>query len=268
MSVLALGQAFGRVPWQWSAESLTLSPVIHDQSRVNPSHSHEAAFVTMMLGGEYTETAARRLMRFERFSAIYHPPGVEHQDFIGKPGVQLLVFEFRPSLLDDVEIDPGGFRSLRDLSGSRAAWELLKLYRDASGGAAQLDFEARALDLIAHVVPFPRTVPRDRPSLVRARDYLQASFRERVTMEDVSRAAGIHPVYLGQAFHYEFGETIADHVSRLRVRAAAAQLSGTDMPIAAIAFDHGFCDQSHFQRVFKKLSGLTPAEFRRSFAAE
>lgn len=267
MSVLARGQAFGRVPRQWSAESLTLSPVIHDQPRVNPAHAHEAAFVTMMLSGEYAETAGRSLMRFERFSAVYHPPGMEHQDFIGKPGVRLLVFEFCPSLLDNVELERG-FRSLRDLSGSRAAWELLKLYRDANGGAAPLDFEARALELIAHVVPFTRTVSRDRPSLARARDYLQVSFRERVTMKDIARAAGIHPVYLGQSFHREFGETIADHVLRLRVRGAAAQLSGTDMPIATIALDHGFYDQSHFQRVFKKVSGLTPVEFRRSFATQ
>jgi len=266
MSVLQLGQAFGRVPARWSAESLTLSPVIHDAQRVNVAHAHEPAFVSMMLDGEYSETAARHSMRFDRFSTIYHPPGVEHQDFIGRPGVRLLIFEFRPALLDGVDFDRGGFASLRDLSGSRAAWELLTLYRDASRGADPLEFDTRALRLITHVVPLIRTVRRDRPALEKVREYLHASFRERVTMHDIARAAGLHPVYLGQIFHRELGETISDYVARLRVRAAAEQLSGSDKPIAAIAFDHGFCDQSHFHRVFRKVSGFTPAAFRATFA--
>jgi len=257
MSVLALGQAFGRVPAQWAADSLALTPVVHDHARTNASHTHEAAFVTLMLGGEYVETTGLRSMRFARFDALYHPPAVEHRDVIGEPGVRLLMFEFRP---DGYDVP----RSIRDLSGSRVAWDILRLYRDAADGAEPLEFEARSLDLIAGVAALK--TPRDLPAIVRARDYLHATFRERVTVTAAARAAGIHPVYLGQAFRREFGETLADYVARLRVRAAAEQLSTTDAPIAAIAYDHGFCDQSHFQRVFRKVCGMTPLQFRRAFS--
>jgi len=258
-----LGQYFGRVPWRWSGESLALSPVIHDQRRVNVAHAHEAAFVTLMLDGEYTETAARRSFRFDRFTAIYHPPGLEHQDFVGAPGVRLLMFEFRPELLGGIEIDRNEVASLRDLSGSRAAFELLALYRDAGSAGQSLEIESRALELVARIVLSSRSTPRDLPSLTRAREYLHAHFRGRMTMKDIARAVGIHPVYLGQMFRRELGETVGKYVTRLRVRAAADQLSRGNTPLAAIAFEHGFCDQSHFQRTFKKWSGFTPAEFRR-----
>src|SRR5438552_2475937 len=108
--------------------------------------------------------------------------------------------------------------------------------------------------------PHAHETPRDLPSLQRAREYLHANFRERVTMADLARAASMHPVYLGQMFHRHFGETAGDYVKRLRVRAAAEQLSKSDVPLSEIAFQHGFCDQSHFHRVFKKFAGLTPAE--------
>lgn len=255
--VLALGQAFGRVPAQWSADSLALTPVVHDCARANASHAHEAAFVTVMLSGEYVETAGLRSTRFAQFDALYHPPRVEHRDVIGKPGVRLLMFEFRP---DAYTVPP----SIRDLSGSRVAWDILRLYRDATAGTDALDFEARSLDVITEVAALK--TPRDLPAIVRARDVLHARFRERITVAEVARDAGIHAVYLGQAFRREFGETISDYVSRLRVRAAAEQLSTTDAPIAAIAYDHGFSDQSHFQRVFRKLSGVTPLQFRRAFS--
>ena len=261
MSVLALGQYFGRVPRRWSADSCTLSPVIHDQSRVNVAHAHEAAFVTLMLDGEYTEKAALRSFRFERFSTMFHPAGIEHQDFIGAPGVRLLMFEFTSELIEDTR-----YRSMRDLSGSRATWDLLALYRDAPN-IEPLEFESRALDLIGRIVPLARTTPRDLPSLQRAREYLHARFRDRLMMKDVARAAGVHPVYLGQAFRREFGETIGAYVNRMRIRAAAEQLSSSDAPLADVAFEHGFCDQSHFQRVFKRLSGRTPAEFRKNSEA-
>jgi AraC family transcriptional regulator len=230
--------------------------VIHAQERVNVEHAHEAAFVTLMLDGEYTEKAALRSFRFERFSAMFHSAGIEHQDFIGRPGVRLLMFEFTPELGEKS-------RGLRDLSGSRAAWEMLALYRDAVS-IEPLDFESRAMTLIAAIESL--RVPRDLPSLSRAREYIHANLRSTITVRDIARAAAVHPVYLGQTFHRELGETIADYVKRLRVRAAAEQLSRSRTPIAEIAFEFGFCDQSHFQRVFKKFCGVTPAQFRSSSA--
>jgi len=261
VSVLALGQAFGRVPQRWTADSIALSPVVHDQKRVNVAHAHEAAFVTLMLDGDYAEKAALRSFRFERFSAMFHPAGIEHQDFIGASGVRLLMFEFTSELIEDMRN-----RSLRDLSGSRAAWGLLALYRDAPH-IEQLEFESRALELIGCIAPLARTTPRDLPSLQRAREYLHARFRDRLMIKDIARAAGVHPVYLGQVFRRQFGETIGAYVNRLRIRAAADQLSSTDAPLADVAFEYGFCDQSHFQRVFKRLSGRTPTEFRKNSEA-
>jgi len=261
VSVLALGQAFGRVPQRWTADSIALSPVVHDQKRVNVAHAHEAAFVTLMLDGDYAEKAALRSFRFERFSAMFHPAGIEHQDFIGASGVRLLMFEFTSELIEDMRN-----RSLRDLSGSRAAWDLLALYRDAPH-IEQLEFESRALELIGCIAPLARTTPRDLPSLQRAREYLHARFRDRLMIKDIARAAGVHPVYLGQVFRRQFGETIGAYVNRLRIRAAADQLSSTDAPLADVAFEYGFCDQSHFQRVFKRLSGRTPTEFRKNSEA-
>jgi len=255
---------FGRVPTQWGTRSLMLTPVIHEQRRTNVAHAHEAAFVAMVLEGEYTETAAQRSIRYDRFSAIYHPAGIEHQDAIGGPGVRLLMFEYRPDLLDGLPRATDG-RSMRDLSGSRIAWELVSLYRDAATHHDALDFESRALRIAGDLSGVSERIPRDLPSLTRARDYLRAHFRERITMTDVAQAAGIHPVYLGQMFRRETGETIAGHVARLRVRAAAERLCDDALPLAAIAYDHGFCDQSHFQRVFKLVSGFTPSAFRTKF---
>ena len=267
MSVLGMGQSFGRASRRWYGDSFVLSPVIHDAPKVNVAHAHEAAFVTMMLDGAYTENAGRKAFRFDRFTAVYHPSGLEHQDFVGASGVRLLMFEFRPELLAGIGVGREERADLRDLTGTRSAFELLSLYRDALSDADPLEFESRALALVGRVVSPSHRAARDLPSLRRAQEYLHAHFNARVTMTDVSRAAGVHPVYLGQMFHREMGETVGRYVTRLRVRAAADQLSSSDIPLSAIAFELGFCDQSHLQRAFKKTSGFTLAEFRRSFSS-
>jgi len=256
-----LGEAIGRVPQRWGDGAVRLSTVVHDCGRVNASHAHEAAFVTLMLGGEYSEAAGQRSIRFEKFGAFYHPPSLEHRDSIGNPGVRLLMFEFRSDLLDGAGVN----RDVRDLSGTRAAWDLLSLYRGACYDDDALAFDERAHSLVGDLAKTPQRIPRDRPSLDRARDYVHAHFRERLTMPSIARAAVVHPVYLGKLFHAESCETIASYVNRLRVRAAAEALSTTPATLAEIALDHGFSDQSHFTRVFGKVCGITPAAFRRAF---
>ncbi|MGC2742771.1 MAG: helix-turn-helix domain-containing protein, partial [Candidatus Angelobacter sp.] len=110
--------------------------------------------------------------------------------------------------------------------------------------------------------------PRDLRSLQRAREYVHAHFAENLTLAQVARAAGLHPVYLGQIFRQEFGETLGEYLNRIRVRAAAGMLANSDLPLSAVAADSGFYDQSHFTKVFRHLTGATPGRFRGEYAQQ
>ena len=116
------------------------------------------------------------------------------------------------------------------------------------------------------IVKFSSSTPRDLRSLQRAREYVHAHFSENLTLARVARAAGVHPVYLGQIFRQEFGETLGEYLNHIRVRAAAAMLANSDLPLSAVAVDLGFYDQSHFTRNFRQLTGTTPGTFRSEYA--
>ena len=135
-----------------------------------------------------------------------------------------------------------------------------------STAANDLDIESRAVALAFSIVKFSSSTPRDLRSLQRAREYVHAHFSENLTLARVARAAGVHPVYLGQIFRQEFGETLGEYLNRIRVRAAAAMLANSDLPLTAVAVDLGFYDQSHFTRVFRQLTGATPGTFRNEYA--
>ena len=265
---LNMGQFFGNIAERWAVDSVVVNRLVHNHARALPSHAHQAGFVSLMLEGTYRETAGATQFGYQPFSCVYHPPGMDHRDEVGKAGVTLLTLEFKPELFDAIDFAAVNLRPIIDLSGARPAWELMDLFRRiADQEVNQLDLESRAVALAFSIVRYSARVPRDLRSLQRACEYVHAHFGENLTLAHVARAAGVHPVYLGEIFRQEFGETLGEYLNRIRVRAAADRLANSDLPLSTIALDFGFYDQSHFTRIFRQLTGATPGVFRADYAS-
>jgi AraC-like DNA-binding protein len=71
-----------------------------------------------------------------------------------------------------------------------------------------------------------------------------------------------HPTHVARAFRREYGVTVAEYARRLRLDWAQAQLALEDAPLARIAIEAGFADQSHFTRAFRRHTGMTPGRYR------
>jgi AraC family transcriptional regulator len=98
----------------------------------------------------------------------------------------------------------------------------------------------------------------------RVKERLHEDFREPLRMRDLARDAGVHPVHLARVFRKLENRTPGDYQQRLQVRAACELLRNSDWPLAIIAAECGFSDQSHFTRVFRRMAGTTPARFRKA----
>ncbi len=109
---------------------------------------------------------------------------------------------------------------------------------------------------------FPATADT---SMARALEYL----RERVSMPvrnaELARHAGVSLRVLERRFREAFYLSPQQYLRRLRVRMACHPLVYSGQSIAEIASAHGFCDQSHFGREFRRETGMTPLEYRRRF---
>ena len=80
---------------------------------------------------------------------------------------------------------------------------------------------------------------------------------------ELAREAGMHPVSFARAFRARYRASPGELVRRLRVEWAAGELlRRPDNPIARIAAEAGFYDQSHFARVFTARFGRPPARYR------
>src|SRR6202011_3167186 len=108
--------------------------------------------------------------------------------------------------------------------------------------------------------------PQARPWLDQVKAILHERFAEKITLADLATAVRLHVASVARGFRLAEGVTIGDYVQRLRVQNACRLLSGRFMSLADIANACGFADQSHLTRVFKAITGTTPAALRTEFA--
>ncbi|MCC7204708.1 MAG: DNA-binding transcriptional regulator [Phycisphaeraceae bacterium] len=69
-------------------------------------------------------------------------------------------------------------------------------------------------------------------------------------------------------FNAVLGYTPAEEIRRTRVARAKQLLISTDLPLATVAYDCGFVDASHFGREFRRLTGMTPGQYRQATGVE
>src|ERR1700733_13193500 len=98
--------------------------------------------------------------------------------------------------------------------------------------------------------------------LSQIREMLHDETNRRPSLIDLSRHVGRHPVQISRQFHQRFGCTLSEYMRRIRVARAQSLLSRLDLEISDIALACGFCDQSHFSTVFRRVTGMPPGQYR------
>jgi AraC family transcriptional regulator len=231
-------------------------------------HTHDRPILAVMLEGGFRTSIAGRHLECSPQSFWTEPLGEMHANVAGAEGARVVVLQPNPvftslfapvaPLLTDVRLqrdaqiaaDARRLQSEIRFGDSVSPLAIDALMMQILAGAARLEpgYKSRP--------PAPRWL-RDVQELIHAR------FRERLGLAELAVAADVHPCYLSRRFHVHFRVTLGDYVRQLRIQWAAERLERSDAPIAEIALDAGYSDQSHFTRQCRKYLGAGPAEYRR-----
>ncbi len=98
-------------------------------------------------------------------------------------------------------------------------------------------------------------------------NYLNDHYMENITLETAANLTGFSKYHFERLFKEQTNTTFYDFLSRKRIR-EAQRLLGTDITITDVAFQTGFNNMTTFCRCFKKITGLTPSEYRNQFRNE
>lgn len=260
------GQFFGNVRQRIENSGAVFSDLHHPIPRKLPMHAHELPFFGLLLRGYYGERYGREHKQFAPMSLMFRPAGIPHQDEIAPGGLRFFHIELRPCWKQRLAECSGTLtRGCEDSRGGPLFWLSMNLLHEtfAAESPDSLCVEsllAELTGLAARLALEQRSYP---PAwLARVLDKLHAEHSERLTLDDLSAEAGVHPVHLSRVFRRFQREGLGEYTRRLRIRAACPYLLNLELPLAEIALLTGFTDQSHFTRAFRRVTGLTPNAFR------
>ena len=96
-----------------------------------------------------------------------------------------------------------------------------------------------------------------------AKQYVDTHYASPIDVLQAARQASMSSGYFSRCFHDIVGETFTDYCIKIRISRAQDLLRGAHLSIQQVAFEVGYDDEKYFSRVFKKVTGMAPTDFRK-----
>jgi len=229
-----------------------------------PRHSHDTANLIYIVAGPHWSGHSRGGDACAPRTVRYLPAGEPHENYF-PVGCTCLSIELRPAILELAAVHGRTICSPGKLASPSAAALGARIRRELhqKDDVSQLEIEAVVLQLLLTDAKTPTVRHGIAPSwLLRIREMLREQSQARLTLAELARCVGRHPVQISRQFHRHFGCTISEYMRRVRVARAQSLLFRRELEVAEIALACGFYDQSHFTSVFRRLTGMAPQLYR------
>ena len=260
----------GKVLAHFSYGGLTVAEVRHAPEIRLEEHAHVFAGIVIVIRGCYCE-------RFDG-KRSHHPPGTVlvkparhlHENRFDACGSLVVYVEVEPKFFVQLFGEEAPLRQANRIVGAMSAPSMRDLVRNLRDGQVAVVM-ASAVDLLSAVLARRRIAsPRGpEPSWFQgAMLRLSTSGATAGTIDTIASAIGINRSHMSRVFQRMLGCSASEFVQMCRFEEALEMVHSTNLPLATIASQAGFCDQSHMSRSFKKYAGTSPSQLRRNGAAQ
>ena len=97
---------------------------------------------------------------------------------------------------------------------------------------------------------------------------IEQRFAEELSVQQIAEELELTPGYLSALMKRNTGKNFTEYVTHIRIKRAKEMLRETNDKIYSIALRTGFSDQYYFSRIFKRITGVTPGDWRKGISAE
>ncbi len=244
-------------------DGLTVSTVTLNAGLKFGSHAHSHDQLCVVLKGHYEESSDARAVTLRAGSVLWRRAGKMHANVIGADDVEVLLIDIEPERSRRFCLDSAG-RAAYFVPGTFDEIHrglLCEVHR--SDQTSRIAIEGLVYLLAARIGRHCTLAKSEMPDwLSNAIELIRSGYLRRIRLSQVAAAAGVHPVTMAVAFRRHFGKSVGDYVTDLRIAHAMQELENTPRPIAEIAQEAGFYDESHMGRVFRRRFGVSPGALR------
>jgi len=261
---LADGEYLGSQVSTLRVAGLRITEAVYPPHMRLPRHAHADAYLCMVTSGGFEEWSANRSACCGPGTVVWHPSAEEHEDVFGSHGGTCVNIEFANDWHEYVVRTGDAWTYSR---GAAASWLAARVIRELSlaDSVSPLAVEGLVCALLAEVHRSSPTTGQTRPAwLGRSLDRLRIEYRNPPDISTLAAEAAVHRSHFVREFQKHVGCTVAELVRRFRIEWAAEELRlPQGRSISDVSLLAGFADQAHFTRTFKRVTGVTPAEYRR-----
>lgn len=263
---LPRGHFCGQVIKSREVAGFTLTETAYSPGAKLPKHSHEHGYICFVRQGEYLETYGRKTRACKALTLAFHPPDETHSETFQGQEARSFNIEIGSRWIDRVREHSRILDSPAEFQGGTLASLAMKLYREfySRDEVSALAIEGLILEFVAEASRRGSKTrePATPRWLEEAKELIHERFSENLSVTEIAESVGVHPVYLASVFRRHHHCTIGDYTRRLRVEFACREMSRSETPLVEIALAAGFAHQSHFSRIFKCMTGITPSVYR------
>lgn len=220
------------------------------------SHTDRYSRLTLTLRGGFEEEVRSQRVVIEPGEVLFKSHRVVHENHFGPSGAALVSLVFK----SDVQRDFGlalGWKVCRGAKTSTLVFDALEAAFAGDGRAVQT---AASDALVAQAEPpYSAAAPT---WLQRLHEELRSVALAQIDVGARAAAAGAHPAHASRLFRRCFGTSITEHALEQCVRRAATLLARPGLRLVDVAQQAGFYDQSHMNRVFRRVTRRTPGQYR------
>ncbi len=235
----------------------------HTGGEVLPMHAHERPYLTLVLRGRYEEQHEDRCVVCAAPSVIVHPAGEVHANRFTYGDAHLVALQIQPGLAPELD---AVCRDRSEVSGGIVEGWMGRLAHELRQADVGAELALRGcLWSLAAVLLRGRATHAPPAWLADARARIEHGPLSDLTPRRLAAALDVPGTELLRQYRAWYGQPVHAAITARRL-GDARTLVERGAPLAEVAADCGFADQSHFTRAFARAYGVPPGRYRASLA--
>ncbi|MGD1840962.1 MAG: helix-turn-helix transcriptional regulator [Thermonemataceae bacterium] len=264
MEISTKGKYYGQKETELSFEGILLSKYDYPVDRT-PWHYHENPYFMFVLHGNMIDGNKRMKSLLPTGSLMYNNwqeahYGIKHSEQAG--GFHL---EFEKHWLEKNEINLPLLEGSQPIEQPRIHFLFTQLYREfiLADANSEISVETLLIQICDALIKVKEVSLKETPHWIFKLKELLHDDPSKFDLKYLSDQLGVHPVHISRAAPQYFSSSLGEYVRQLKLKRALPLLQNTHYSLTEIAYQAGFADQSHFNRVFKAYFNHLPSTFRK-----